>query len=128
MRKILAVLGIASLAMMACGGGGGGASTPEDAVSGMFDALKAGDLDAMAQYLPADERAEIENMSDEDKEMAQAMFAMLGDMDIEILGSEIEGDEAVVMVEITFMGETEEDEVELMMEDGKWVVTEGGMF
>lgn len=128
MRKLLAVLGIAGLAMMACGGGGGGASSPEDAVNGMFSALKNGDFDAMAQYLPADERAEIENMSDEDREMAGAMMAMLGDMDIKILGSEIDGEEAVVMVEITFMGETEEDEIELVMENGSWVVVSGGMF
>lgn len=128
MRKLLAVLGIAGLAMMACGGGGGGASSPEDAVNGMFSAMKNGDFDAMAQYLPADERAEIENMSDEDKEMAQSMLAMLGDMDIKILGSEIDGEEAVVMVEMTFMGETQEDEIDLVLEDGSWVVTDGGMF
>lgn len=128
MRKLLAVLGIAGLAMMACGGGGGGASSPEDAVNGMFSAMKNGDFDAMAQYLPADERAEIENMSDEDKEMAQAMLAMLGDMDIKVLGSEIDGEEAVVMVEMTFMGETQEDEIDLVLEDGRWVVTDGGMF
>lgn len=128
MRKLLAVLSIAGLAMMACGGGGGGASSPEDAVNGMFNAMKDGDFDAMAQYMPADERAEIENMSDEDKEMAQAMLAMLGDMDVKILGSEIDGEEAVVMVEMTFMGETEEDEIELVLEDGSWVVVNGGMF
>jgi hypothetical protein len=127
MRKILAVLGIAGLALMACGGGGGGASSPEDAVQGMFDALKAGDLDAMAQYLPADERAEIENMSDEDKEMAEAMFTMFGDIDLEIIGSEIDGETAVVQVKVTMMGETQEDEVELMMEDGSWVITSGGV-
>ncbi|MFO8183146.1 MAG: DUF4878 domain-containing protein [Candidatus Aegiribacteria sp.] len=128
MRKLLAVLGIAGLAMMACGGGGGGASSPEDAVNGMFAAMKNGDFDAMAQYLPADERAEIENMSDEDKEMAQSMLAMLGDMDIKVLGSEIDGEEAVVMVEMTFMGETQEDEIDLVLEDGSWVVVSGGMF
>lgn len=128
MRKILAVLGIAGLAIMACGGGGGGASSPEDAVNGMFAAMKDGDLDAMAQYLPEAERGDIENMTDEEKEMAQAMFAMLGDMDVKVLGSEINGEEAVVTIEVTFMGETEEDEVELMMENGSWVVTSGGMF
>lgn len=128
MRKLLAVLGIAGLAIMACGGGGGGASSPEDAVNGMFSAMKNGDFDAMAQYLPADERAEIENMSDEDKEMAQSMLAMLGDMDIKVLGSEIDGEEAVVTVEMTFMGETQEEEIELVMENGSWVVVSGGMF
>ncbi|OPL20022.1 MAG: hypothetical protein AVO35_00760 [Candidatus Aegiribacteria sp. MLS_C] len=128
MRRILAVLSIVGLAVMACGGGGGGANSPEDAVNGMFNALKSGDLDAMAQYMPADERAEFENMSDEEKQMAEGMLAMFGEIDVKVLGSEIEGEEAVVTIELTFMGETEQDEVELMMEDGRWVVTDGGMF
>lgn len=126
MRKILAVLSIAGLALMACGGGG--ASSPEDAVNGMFDAMKSGDIDAMAQYLPEDERSEITEMSDEEKEMAQGMLAMLSAMEYEIKGTEIDGDVAVVTIEITFMGETEEEDVELTQENGTWVVTSGGMF
>ncbi|MEN8208754.1 MAG: hypothetical protein ABFR50_05845, partial [Candidatus Fermentibacteria bacterium] len=114
MRKILAVLSIAGLALMACGGGG--ASSPEDAVNGMFDAMKSGDIDAMAQYLPEDERSEITEMSDEEKEMAQGMLAMLSAMEYEIKGTEIDGDVAVVTIEITFMGETEEEDVELTQE------------
>lgn len=128
MRRILAVLSIAGLAVMACGGGGGGASSPEAAVNGMFNALKNGDLDAMAQYMPADERAEFDNMSSEEKEMTEGMLVFFSDIDVKVLGSEIDGEEAVVTIEITFMGETEEDEVELMLEDGRWVVTSGGMF
>ena len=125
MRKILAVLSIAGLALMACGGGGG-ASSPEDAVNGMFDAMKAGDIDAMAQYMPEEDRAEITDMSDEEKEMVQGMLAMMSAIEYEIKGTEIDGDVAVVTIEITFMGETEEEDVELMKENGVWVVTEGG--
>jgi len=126
MRKILAVLGFAGLIVMACGGGG--ASSPEDAVNGMFDAMKSGDIDAMAQYLPEDERSEITDMSDEEKEMIQGMLAMMSAIEYEIKGTEIDGDVAVVIIEMTFMGETNEEEVELMMENGNWVVVSGGMF
>jgi len=125
MRKFLAVLSIAGLALMACGGGGG-ASSPEDAVKGMFDAMKSGDIDAMAQYMPEDQRSEITEMSDEEKEMVQGMLAMMSAIEYEIKGTEIDGDVAVVTIEITFMGETEEEDVELMKENGVWVVTEGG--
>ena len=125
MRKILAVLGFVGLIVMACGGGGG-ASSPEDAVNGMFDAMKSGDIDAMAQYMPEDDRAEITEMSDEEKEMVQGMLAMMSAIEYEIKGTEIDGDVAVVTIEITFMGETEEEDVELMKENGVWVVTEGG--
>ena len=128
MRKILAALGIAGLVFMACGGGGGGASSPEDAVSGMFGALKSGDIDAMAQYMPEAERSEITDMSDEEKEMAEGMLSMMSGMEFEIKGSEIDGETAVVTIEITFMGETEEEDVELMLENGVWVITSGGMF
>ncbi len=127
MRKMLTVLGVVGLVVMACGGGGG-ASSPEDAVNGMFAALKSGDIDAMAQYMPADERSEITEMSDEDKEMFQGMAAMMSSIEYDIKGTEIDGEYAVVTIEITFMGETDEDEVELMLENGSWVVTSGGMF
>ena len=127
MRKILAVLSIAGLALMACGGGGG-ASSPEEAINGMLAALKSGDIDAMAQYMPEDERSEITDMSDEEKEMVQGMLSMMAAIEYEIKGSEIDGDVAVVTVEISFMGETEEEEMELTLENGSWVVTSGGMF
>ena len=127
MRKILAVLGLAGLVFMACGGGGG-ASTPEAAVKGAFDAMKSGDIDAMAQYMPEAERSEITDMTDEEKEMMQGMLSMMSALEFEIKGSEIDGETAVVTVEITFMGETEEEDVDLMLENGQWVITSGGMF
>jgi len=126
MRKILAVLGLAGLVIMACGGGGG-ASTPEDAVTGFFDAMKSGDIDAMMQYAPEAERGEI---TEEDREMFAAVAGMMESMELNVVGSEIDGDEAVVTVEITFMGETNEEEIDLMKENGSWVITDGagGMF
>ncbi|MCD4776056.1 MAG: DUF4878 domain-containing protein [Candidatus Aegiribacteria sp.] len=127
MRKILAVLGVVGLAVMACGGGGG-ASTPEDAVNGAFNAMKSGDIDAMAQYVPEADRSEITDMSDEDKEMMQGMLSLMSAMEFKVIGSEIDGETAIVTMEMTFMGETDESEVELMLENGSWVITSGGMF
>ncbi len=124
MRKILAVLSIAGLVFMACGGGG--ASSPEDAVKGMFDAMKSGDIDAMAQYLPEDERSEITEMSDEEKEMVEGMLALMSTVEYNIKSTEIDGDIAVVTIDFTFMGETEEQDIELLLENGSWVVTSGG--
>lgn len=122
MRKILAVLGVVGLAVMACGG----ASNPEDAVKGAFDAMKSGDIDAMAQYMPEAERSEITDMSDEDKEVMQGMLSMMAALEYNIVSSEVDGETALVNVEFTFMGETSEDEVELMLENGSWVITSGG--
>ena len=111
---------------MACGGGGGGASTPEEAVNGVFNAMKSGDIDAMAQYMPEAERSEITDMSDEDKEVMQGMLSMMAALEYNIVSSEVDGETALVNVEFTFMGETSEDEVELMLENGSWVITSGG--
>ncbi|RKZ06069.1 hypothetical protein DRQ25_14760 [Candidatus Fermentibacteria bacterium] len=66
-------------------------------------------------------------MSDEEKEMAQDMLAIMGDMEMEIKSTDIDGETAVVTIEVTFMGNTDEDEVELMLENGSWVITSGGM-
>ena len=126
MRRLFAGVAVVALGLLiACGGGG--ASNPEAAVKGMFDAMKSGDIDGMMQYMPADER---EELSDEEREMAQGMMAMFAELEYEIVGSEVseDGETATVTVKITFMGETEEDDIDLMMEDGSWVVTNGGMF
>ncbi len=126
MLRGLLVAGIAVLAFIGCGGNGGGG--PEDAVQGMFDAVKAGDLDAMAEYMPAEARAEFDSMSADDREMARNMLGMLREIEFEILGSEVDGNQAVVHVSVTFMGDSQEDDIELIKEDNKWVITEGGMF
>ncbi|MCD4700363.1 MAG: DUF4878 domain-containing protein [Candidatus Aegiribacteria sp.] len=127
MRKILGVLGFVGLVVMACGGGGG-ASSPEDAVNGMFNAMKSGDIDAMAQYLPESDRSEITEMSDEEKEMVEGMLTMMSTIEYEIKNCEIDGETAVVTMEVSFMGETDEQDVDLILENGSWVVTSGAMF
>lgn len=119
MRKLLAVLGIIGLASMACGGS---AASPEDVVKGYLDAMKSGDIDGMMQYMPESER---EEMTDEEKEMAEEMLSIMAAIEFKIISSEIEGDEAVVILEVDFMGQTDEQEVELFMENGKWVLEEG---
>ncbi len=123
MRKILAVISVAGLVIMTCGGGGG-AGSPEDAVNGMFTALKNADIDAMMQYMPESER---ETISDEDREMAESMLGMMSDIEFEILNSEVDGDNATVTINFTFMGDTQEQDIDLMKENGRWVVTNGGM-
>lgn len=125
MRRLFAGVAVVALGLLiACGGGG--SSNPEAAVKGMFDAMKAGDLDAMMEYMPEAERQEL---TDEDREMAEGMLGMLSEMEYEILGSEVseDGETATVTVEMTFMGQTQEEEIDLMKENGKWVVSGGGM-
>lgn len=119
MRKFLAGAVAISL-LVACGGGGGGG--PEDAVAGFFDALKAGDIDKVMEYVPEAEREEI---TDEDREAFQMVAGMMSEIEYTIVGSEVEGDQATVTVEITFMGETEEQEIHLQKESGGWVISEG---
>ena len=120
MRKVLAILSIAGLVIMACGGGGAG--SPEDAVQGYLDAMKSGDIDGMMQYMPESER---EEMTDEEKEMAEEALSFMSAIEFKIISSAIDGEEAVVTLEINFMGQVEEQEVELFMENGKWVIAEG---
>ncbi len=113
MRKFLVVLSIVGLALMACGGGGAG--NPEDAVQGFFDAVKDGNIDKAAEFIqggiPEDERPMLAEMG--------PVFEM---MEIEVTGSEIaeDGENAVVFFSIGFMGETTEDEIELILDDGNW--------
>lgn len=123
MRKFFAGVVVLSL-LVACGGGGGG--SPEDAVKGFFDAMKAGDIDKLMEYVPESEKEEI---TDEDREAFQMVAGMMSELEYNVVGSEVEGDEATVTVEITFMGETEEQEIDLIKEGGKWVISgDGGGF
>ena len=119
MRKFLVILGIIGLVAMACGGGPG---NPEDVVKGYLNAMQSGDIDGMMQYMPESER---EEMTDEEKEMAEEMLSFMSAIEFEIIGSEIDGGEAVVILEINFMGQLQEQEVKLYLENGKWVLEEG---
>ncbi len=128
MRRIAALLGLAGLVLMACGGGGASASNPEDAVNGFLSAMKDADIDAMMQYVPEAER---EEMTDEDKAMAEGMLGMMSDLDWTITGSEVseDGNSATVTVELSVMDmPAEEEEIALIKEGGGWVISEGGMF
>ena len=55
-------------------------------------------------------------------EMAAGFIDM---MEIEIVGSEIDGDKAVVTVKMTIMGEETEEELALVLEGGSWKLSEG---
>lgn len=115
MRKLLVVLSIAGLVIMACGGGGAG--NPEDAVKGFFDAVKAGDIDKASEFVQG-------GIPEEERPMLAEIGPMFEMMEFEVTGSEIEGDEAVVYISIGFMGESDEDEVECVLDGGKWKLAE----
>jgi hypothetical protein len=120
MRKILAALGIAGLVLMACGGGGAG--NPEDAVSGFFEAIKNGDVDAASNYIQG-------GIPEEERGMVAEIGPMFEMMELEVTGSEIaeDGNTAVVFISISFMGETDTDEVEVVLVDGSWKLAEFDM-
>ena len=113
MRKLLAVLSIAGLVIMACGGGGAG--NPEDAVKGFYEALKGGDIDKAAEFI-------VGGIPEEERPMFDEIGPMMELVEFEVTGSEISEDaeSAIVYTSIIFMGEAQEDEVECVLDDGKW--------
>lgn len=113
MRKLLAVLGIAGLVIMACGGGGAG--NPEDAVKGFYDALKGGDVDKASEFI-------VGGIPEEERPMFAEIGPAIGMMEFEVTGSEIseDGNSAVVFTSIDFMGDVQEDEVEVVLDNGVW--------
>jgi hypothetical protein len=56
---------------------------------------------------------------------SQMMKDMLGTAEIQILGTEINGDNAIVRASMTMNGETQEDELELVREGGAWKLDMG---
>ncbi len=119
MRKLLAVLSIAGLVIMACGGGGAG--NPEDAVKGFYDALKGGDIDKASEFI-------LGGIPEEERPMFAEIGPVMEMMELEVTGSEIseDGKSAVVFTSIAFMGDVQEDEVECVLDDGKWKLEEMG--
>jgi len=116
MLRIVSATIIVGLLVLACGGGAG---SPEAAVKGFFDAMKDGDIDKAITYLPD---GEVDDDTKAGLEMAAAFINM---MEIEIVGSEIDGDEAVVTVKMTIMGEETEEDLPLILEGGSWKLSEG---
>ena len=116
MLRVISGTVIISLLVLACGGGAG---SPEATVKGFFDAMKGGDIDKALTYLPA---GEVDDDTKAGLEMAAAFIDM---MEIEVIGSEIDGDKAIVTVKMTVMGEETEEELPLVLEGGSWKLSEG---
>jgi len=116
MLRIVSATIIISLLVLACGGGAG---NPEAAVKGFFDAMKDGDIDKALTYLP---EGEVDDDTKAGLEMAAAFINM---MEIEIVGSEIDGDNAIVTIKMIIMGEETEEELPLVLEGGSWKLSEG---
>lgn len=123
MQKILTILGVLSFAFMACSGGG-----PEDAVSGMLDALKDRDIDAMMQYIPEVARSMYESLTEEAREdMFSRMYPDLPeDLEFNIIDSEVseDGNSATITGELSSssLGQSIEQTFTLVLEDGNWVI------
>ncbi len=116
MLRVISGAVIIGLLVLACGGGAG---SPEAAVKGFFDAIKEGDVDKALTYMPD---SEVNEDTRAGLEMASAFIDM---MEIEIIGSEIDGDKAIVTVKMTIMGEETEDEIALVLEGCSWKLSEG---
>lgn len=88
MRKVLAFTAVAAL-LAACGGNGGG--TPGEAVTGMFEALRAGDGAAAVAYMSESALEEMDaqlEMLKVDPEGSSQQLALIG---IEIDAEDIPG-------------------------------------
>jgi outer membrane lipoprotein SlyB len=116
MLRVISGAVVVGLLVLACGGGAG---SPEAAVKGFFDAMKDGDIDKALTYMPS---AEITDDTRAGLEMAAAFIDM---MEIEVVGSEIDGDKATVTVKMTIMGEETEEEIPLVLEGGSWKLSQG---
>lgn len=116
MLRVISGAVVIGLLVLACGGGAG---SPEAAVKGFFDAIKDGDIDKALTYMPD---GEVNEDTRAGLEMASAFIDM---MEIEIVGSEIDGDKAIVTVKMTIMGEETEEELALVLEGGSWKLSEG---
>jgi len=81
--KTSAITLIISLALLAaCGGGSGGG--PEDAVTGLFDALQAGDGETVASCMSRSALAELDTQLDMLKQAPEQGAAQLAAMGIEL--------------------------------------------
>ncbi|OPL18941.1 MAG: hypothetical protein AVO35_03150 [Candidatus Aegiribacteria sp. MLS_C] len=158
MYRITALFAALTL-VAACGGSEGG--TPGDAVTGMFDALRAGDGETAVEYMSSSALVEMEaqlEMLKVDPETSSQQLALIGididagdipgmtarDFAVVMISSpmmksvmetaevsigevSIDGDLARVEVTTTVMGESETHTIDVVMEDGRWKVTEFGM-
>lgn len=137
----ISAAGIFGLTLTACGGGGGGAGSPEGAVEDFLDAVANGDGETACNvvYDPSEGTFDewdsdyqnecIEAFDDIPGQMAEAgMPEEMAEEVLEVLESaEVslveEGDDtAVVEMEISFMGMTESEEIDVLNVDGGWYV------
>ena len=152
--KLVTVLASAVLLVLftACGGGG----SPDDAVKGFIEAVKAGDGAKAAGYLSSHALEELDEqlvVLKEDPEMAVMALATMGvettasevkdwtsadffaalietemmreelgdKLDVEVTGSETDGEEAAVFLRTV---DGDEDEFDMILENGQWKIFE----
>jgi hypothetical protein len=118
MRKVSLLFGLVGILLMACGGAGAG--NPEDAVTAFFDAIKAGDADKASEFV-------VGGIPEEERAGLAAAAPMMEAMEMAVTGSTIseDGQTAVVTVSMTFMGETQTEEMPCVLDGGVWKLSEG---
>jgi hypothetical protein len=117
MRKVSMLLGLFGILLMACGGAGAG--NPEAAVTAFFDAVKAGDAAKASEYV-------VGGIPEEERAIFEQLAPMMEAMELSVTGSTIaeDGQTAVVNISVTFMGESDTDEVACVLDGGVWKLEE----
>ncbi len=97
-------------------------SSPEGVVAAAFEAAKAGDIEAARELTCAAEQDSVDlGVAPPGVDMSSL------DIEFEVTGSKINGDEAIVTynVSLTFMGQTmslDDQEVRVVLEGGSWKI------
>lgn len=99
-----------------------GPNTPEDTVKNFFLALGSGNKNFIKKYVHEDFLQGIEAM---DKKTLVQLRDLGKLMKISTLETEIDGRTATVTIQITFRGRSQKEQLELVYEDGRWLLTEG---
>ena len=98
MKKLLSVVLIIALtfSMIACS-----KPDPKASVAGYLNALKAGNIEAMNQYVKPDSDNEVKEVfNNENDEYSEAFLKAYNKLEYKILSSKVDGDTAIVEAEI----------------------------
>jgi len=77
--------------------------------------MKEGDADAAAECV-------LGGMTDEEKEIFATMAPFMAEMEIETNGFEIDGDAAIVYIEMTFEDDSDTDQIDMVNVNGDWLI------
>ena len=126
--KKLAFVLAASLMLTSCGGGG---STPSSVAKKFAEATKNLDFKEAKKYVAKEYAEDVDEIIEQlNSPEAQAYMGMIKEMaksaKIEVFGEKIsdDGNSATVTIKTEVMGQTHEEDLPLIKEDGVWKVDE----